>query len=127
MALYSYLRANPKATQFEIEENLDGNLCRCTGYRPILDAARLFGADSTAPESAVVRDAFYSRPAKRSELAFPEKLKVSHTVVLKFTLLNVYVHRISLICRSCSLAHALTGIAPQASLMCLPSSRYDSL
>jgi len=24
----------------EIEEHLDGNLCRCTGYRPIWDAAR---------------------------------------------------------------------------------------
>ena len=79
MALYSYLRANPKATQLEIEENMDGNLCRCTGYRPILDAARLFGADSTAPESAALRDAFHSRPAKRSELAFPDKLKVQKT------------------------------------------------
>lgn len=29
MALYSYLRANPGATQLDIEENLDGNLCRC--------------------------------------------------------------------------------------------------
>lgn len=28
MALYSYLRAYPNATQLEIEENLDGNLCR---------------------------------------------------------------------------------------------------
>jgi xanthine dehydrogenase/oxidase len=40
MALYAYLRAHPEATQREIEECLDGNLCRCTGYRPILDAAK---------------------------------------------------------------------------------------
>lgn len=31
---------NPDATAEFIEENMDGNLCRCTGYRPILDAAR---------------------------------------------------------------------------------------
>ncbi|RHZ22407.1 hypothetical protein DYB37_001144 [Aphanomyces astaci] len=29
-----------------IEHQLDGNLCRCTGYRPILDAARSFGSDA---------------------------------------------------------------------------------
>lgn len=31
MALYALLRSNPKATAAEIEEGLDGNLCRCTG------------------------------------------------------------------------------------------------
>lgn len=40
MALYTLLRSNPNATPHEIEESLDGNLCRCTGYRPILDAAK---------------------------------------------------------------------------------------
>lgn len=40
MSLYSFLRANPHATPQEIEDCLDGNLCRCTGYRPILDAAK---------------------------------------------------------------------------------------
>ena len=40
MALYAYLRSHPNATKEEIEDCLDGNLCRCTGYRPILDAAK---------------------------------------------------------------------------------------
>jgi xanthine dehydrogenase/oxidase len=40
MAIYSQLRANPSSTPNEIEESLDGNLCRCTGYRPILDGAK---------------------------------------------------------------------------------------
>jgi xanthine dehydrogenase/oxidase len=40
MAIYTIFRTNPGATPHEIEESLDGNLCRCTGYRPILDAAK---------------------------------------------------------------------------------------
>ncbi|CAH1763525.1 16119_t:CDS:10 [Entrophospora sp. SA101] len=40
MSLYVLLRNNPNPTEKEIEECFDGNLCRCTGYRPILDAAK---------------------------------------------------------------------------------------
>lgn len=40
MSLYALLRNNPTPTEEEIEETFDGNLCRCTGYRPILDAAK---------------------------------------------------------------------------------------
>ena len=40
MAMYALFRSNPEATTAFIEENMDGNLCRCTGYRPLLDAAK---------------------------------------------------------------------------------------
>jgi aerobic carbon-monoxide dehydrogenase small subunit len=32
------LSENPKPSQQEIKEALSGNLCRCTGYSPIIDA-----------------------------------------------------------------------------------------
>lgn len=47
MALYAFLRAHPNATKADIEDSFDGNLCRCTGYRPILDAAKTFASDYT--------------------------------------------------------------------------------
>ncbi|KAL6770287.1 XDH1 [Auxenochlorella protothecoides x Auxenochlorella symbiontica] len=43
MSMYALLRSKPEPpTEHEIEEALAGNLCRCTGYRPILDAFRAF-------------------------------------------------------------------------------------
>lgn len=43
VAIYS-LFANDPTTNY-LEEHLDGNLCRCTGYRPIWDAARSLCTD----------------------------------------------------------------------------------
>ena len=40
MSLYALLRNNPNPTEHDVEECYNGNLCRCTGYRPLLDAAR---------------------------------------------------------------------------------------
>ena len=48
MALYAKLRQDPDATPHELEECLDGNLCRCTGYRPIIDAARSLSNNKSA-------------------------------------------------------------------------------
>jgi xanthine dehydrogenase/oxidase len=47
MSLYGTVSAktDPSLAMHDIEESLDGNLCRCTGYRPILDAAKTFAND----------------------------------------------------------------------------------
>ncbi|XP_065100704.1 aldehyde oxidase 3-like [Paramisgurnus dabryanus] len=42
MSMYTLLRNNPKPTLEEVTEGLAGNLCRCTGYRPIVDGYRTF-------------------------------------------------------------------------------------
>jgi aerobic-type carbon monoxide dehydrogenase small subunit (CoxS/CutS family) len=38
MTLDAYLKAHPEPTAQEVKEALAGNLCRCTGYRPIVEA-----------------------------------------------------------------------------------------
>ncbi|EME48616.1 hypothetical protein DOTSEDRAFT_39924 [Dothistroma septosporum NZE10] len=44
MSLYALLRNTESPSEHEVEEAFDGNLCRCTGYRPILDAAQTFSS-----------------------------------------------------------------------------------
>ena len=38
MATYALLQANPTPTEADVTRALEGNLCRCTGYRKIIDA-----------------------------------------------------------------------------------------
>ena len=40
MASVDLLRHNPRPTREQIEEGLEGNLCRCTGYVNIVDAVQ---------------------------------------------------------------------------------------
>jgi xanthine dehydrogenase/oxidase len=44
--LYALLRNNETPSELDVEEAFDGNLCRCTGYRPILDAAQSFSVQT---------------------------------------------------------------------------------
>lgn len=41
MELYALFEENPYANEIRIREVLEGHLCRCTGYKPVLDAALL--------------------------------------------------------------------------------------
>jgi len=45
MTLFARLCRDPLPEKEELEHLFDGNLCRCTGYRPILDAAAVFCRD----------------------------------------------------------------------------------
>ncbi|XP_072912174.1 xanthine dehydrogenase/oxidase isoform X2 [Hemitrygon akajei] len=53
MSVYTLLRNNLNPTMEEIEDTLQGNLCRCTGYRPILDGYRTFTQSSSCCGGAV--------------------------------------------------------------------------
>ncbi|MEE9117997.1 MAG: xanthine dehydrogenase small subunit [Calditrichia bacterium] len=39
MSLFALYKSDLKPTRLDIEESLSGNLCRCTGYAPIIEAA----------------------------------------------------------------------------------------
>jgi len=38
MTASAFLKENPKPTEVEIREAISGNICRCTGYQPIIEA-----------------------------------------------------------------------------------------
>jgi carbon-monoxide dehydrogenase small subunit len=58
MAAHALLERTPEPTEFQIREELSGNVCRCTGYGRILDAvqrvavARRGAADAAAGGAA---------------------------------------------------------------------------
>ncbi|XP_078351392.1 xanthine dehydrogenase/oxidase-like [Oculina patagonica] len=42
MSMFALLRNNPLPTYKEMESAFEGNLCRCTGYRPIIEGFKTF-------------------------------------------------------------------------------------
>jgi xanthine dehydrogenase/oxidase len=49
MNMFTLRQNSDSLTQKDIEDHFDGNICRCTGYRPILDAFRQFAVDYEPP------------------------------------------------------------------------------
>jgi xanthine dehydrogenase/oxidase len=48
MNAHAFLQQNPAPTERELEDIFGGNLCRCTGYRPILHGVRTLARDHDA-------------------------------------------------------------------------------
>jgi carbon-monoxide dehydrogenase small subunit len=38
MTAYAFLRDNPNPNEAEVRTGISGNICRCTGYAPIVQA-----------------------------------------------------------------------------------------
>jgi len=71
MNAHAFLQKKPAPTQQEIEDIFGGNLCRCTGYRPILHGVRTMASDYDAAADQTQKclmDPSYPVPVK-SELA----------------------------------------------------------
>lgn len=55
IAAEDFLKANPDPTELEVREAMSGNICRCTGYHPIvkaiLEAAPKLAAGAKNPEA----------------------------------------------------------------------------
>jgi aerobic carbon-monoxide dehydrogenase small subunit len=51
MAAVSLLQENPKPTEDDVRQGLEGNLCRCTGYHNIVEAV-LAAAGTTTPAAS---------------------------------------------------------------------------
>jgi xanthine dehydrogenase/oxidase len=66
MSLYALVRnaayrGSLSTADVELDGVLDGNLCRCTGYKPILDAAKTFVGEYTGKLTS--SGAFYLTPS----------------------------------------------------------------
>ncbi|HVW97868.1 MAG TPA: molybdopterin cofactor-binding domain-containing protein [Mucilaginibacter sp.] len=81
MNMSEFIANNPKATKKEIEDIFDGNICRCTGYRPILTGMKTFASDWTAEDEkermkCLGDDAVQSQlPAQSIVIPFPPEAR----------------------------------------------------
>ena len=60
MSAKALLDRNPHPTEQEIKKALEGNLCRCTGYIPIIEAVKAVSRTSSTSENTLSGDALGS-------------------------------------------------------------------
>lgn len=81
MNMFTFLRNHPKPEQQQIEDLFDGHLCRCTGYRPILEGMKSFAVDFESHDTYSTNHRCFADvpieqhlPGPRPSLAFPPEL-----------------------------------------------------
>lgn len=55
MSIHSALQKFPAPSLHQLEKSIDGNLCRCTGYRPIVDALRSLEKEYKGKQSETLK------------------------------------------------------------------------
>uniref|UniRef100_A0A4W3HNY8 Xanthine dehydrogenase-like n=1 Tax=Callorhinchus milii TaxID=7868 RepID=A0A4W3HNY8_CALMI len=70
MQMYGFLKNNPSPSSQQVEDNFDGNVCRCTGYRSILDAMKSFARDTDVEKQESVIDIEDLQTCPRTKQAF---------------------------------------------------------
>ena len=71
MSMFALYKNNARPTRVEIDDALAGNLCRCTGYRPIVEAAeRMYGG---ADRAEVAGDWRFAACGREQNAALIEK------------------------------------------------------
>ncbi|XP_014214853.1 xanthine dehydrogenase-like [Copidosoma floridanum] len=56
MSMYALLRSNSKPKMNDMDVAFQGNLCRCTGYRPIIEGLKTFTSEWEATQSLTSED-----------------------------------------------------------------------
>jgi len=83
MSLFALYKSNDKPARQDIDDALAGNLCRCTGYRPIIAAAEAMydgGADAAdwLRQPCGSRQSVADRVEKLRDIASSEQLETGH-------------------------------------------------
>ncbi len=87
MAMFAMYKNHRNPSRTIVEEGLSGNLCRCTGYRPIVDAALHVCTDSHTDQFDEHTDEVVELLYRITEERAPLKLQAKNQLYLKpFTL-----------------------------------------
>lgn len=106
MSMYALLRNNPEPRMKDLEKAFQGNLCRCTGYRPIIEGYRTFTKEFKEGQFVgcpmgdkcckkanggvlLIQNKLFDENAfqlydSSQEIIFPPALKSSHDLDMKF-------------------------------------------